>query len=297
MPAINRPGFVIHYETSGPADGRPLVLVAGLGEQIGSVEFPDEHCEEFGKRGFRVIRMDNRDCGLSVPRPELPTRDVAATVAALQAGEAISADYTLMDNADDVAAVLDDLHIPAAHVAGASMGGFIARWFAVNHSDRVKTVTIVMSGSAAGPADSEAQVPPDAIENLLAMAVPRRGLEAIEHAVEGWRWLWGSTFPFDEAWVRSRVTFAFNRAYRPAGIGRSLLAGVFSPGLWDAQRQIKRPTLVIHGDADPIFSLDHAEQVRARIDGAALWVVGGMGHAMHREQWSEMADRVSAIAS
>ena len=297
MPKVERPGVTINYETLGSASGRPVVLIAGLGEQIGSVEFPDEHCQAFVDAGFRVIRLDNRDCGLSTPDPELPTRDVTATLQALQTGPPPTPDYTLTDMADDVVAVLDDLGLARADVVGASLGGFIARWVGIRHPQRTRTLTVVMSGSGAGPVDDGAQIDAGAVAELVSMSVRRGRDDAIDHSVGIWRWLWGGRFSFDEPWVRERAAFAFDRAYRPEGIARALLAGVFTPSIWDAQRDITCPTLIMHGAADPIFSLDHARQVSARIAASQLWAVPGMGHAMHRELWPEMVGRVLALGA
>jgi pimeloyl-ACP methyl ester carboxylesterase len=294
MPRIKRPDVWINYETLGSASGRPVVLIAGLGEQIGSVEFPEEHCQAFVDAGFRVIRLDNRDCGLSTPDSEFPTRDVMATLQTLQTGRPTH-DYTLTDMADDVVAVLDDLGLAKADVVGASLGGFIARWVGIRHPQRTRTLTVVMSGSGAGPTDDGAQIDAATSAELVSMSARRSRDDAIDHYVDIWRWLWGSRFSFDEPWVRSRAAFAFDRAYRPEGIARALLAGVFTPIFWDIQRDVTCPTLIMHGDADPIFGLDHPRQVSAKIAASQLWVVEGMGHAMHRELWPEMVGRVLAL--
>ncbi len=202
MLQVKHHGVSIHYEVTGPADGRPLVLIAGLGEQIGSVEFPDEHCREFVEAGYRVIRIDNRDAGLSIPEPDFAPRDLLATFGAAQSGAPVTLDYTLSDLADDVVAVLDDLGVVQADVLGASMGGMVARWVAIRHPQRVRTLTIVMSGS--GTIDQSAEQSQRTLEALLSMTARRERVEAIESSVNAWRMMWGSAFDFDEAWVRAR---------------------------------------------------------------------------------------------
>lgn len=297
MPTIKRTGFTINYQTLGLATGRPLVLIAGLGEQIGSVEFPDEHCDQFAQRGFQVIRIDNRDCGLSVPDQELLARDVLATLGAIQQGTAEPPDYTLMDMADDVAAVLDDLGITQTDIIGASLGGGIARWFAVRYPNRTRSLTIVMSGNGAGPGDDAEQTDANTLDFLISLAVRRPTDEAIAHGVAGWRFMWGSQYPFDEKWVTDRVTYAFKRSYRPEGLNRALVAAFHSPGMWSLQQTITCPTLIMHGTQDPILSFNQAKQSHRQIKGSRLWAISGMGHTMHRELWSEMADRVSALGA
>ncbi len=297
MPNIRRANFAINYELMGPATGRPLVLIAGLGEQIGSVEFPDEHCSVFVQRGFRVIRIDNRDCGLSLPDNELPPRDVMKTLMDMQVSVEGSPDYTLRDMADDVAAVLDDLGIAKANIVGASLGGFIARWFAIRHPRRIESLSVVMSGNGAGPGDDGEQPDPGGLPFLVSLGARRPAGEAIKHGVASWKYLWGSQYRFDEKWVSDRVTFAFNRSYRPEGIGRTLVAAFNSPGIWSLQRTIACPTLIMHGTEDPIISFNQARQTHSRIAESTLWAVTGMGHTMHDELWPEMADRLSALAT
>ena len=277
MPEIQRGDFAIHYETTRPGDGPTLLLVAGLGEQIGSVEFSEEQCDAFAARGFRAVRMDNRDCGLSVAEHDAPV-------------------YTLHDMADDVAGVLDDLGVERAHLLGASLGGFVVRWVAVRHPERVASLTVVMSGSGAGPEDEGPGLEPSVVARLLDMAERREPAAAIDQLVEKWRWLWGSEYPFEEDWVRARVEYAFARAYRPEGVARLLRASAQTPGLWQAQTQIGCPTLVVHGGEDPCFGPEHARATADRIKTAKLWLDPAMGHIMHREQWDELAGRVSALA-
>jgi pimeloyl-ACP methyl ester carboxylesterase len=284
----SRPGFRIHWETVGVSDGEPLLLVAGMGEQIGSVEFPDEQCALFASQGFRVVRMDNRDNGLSL-------QDEAGDTTASSLQPAPS--YSQLDMADDVAAVIDAVGAVPAHVVGASMGGYIARWLAVRHPDKVASLTVVMSGSGADPGDSGPQIAAEVSRRVYeSNAVRRDRDEAIATTVEKWRWLWADHYPFEEQWVTERVTSAHDRSYRPEGVARNILAFRGAPGLWEAQTAIRCPTLVFHGDRDPIFPVEHARATAEKIPTARLAIKTGMGHTMHRELWSEMVDAVTALA-
>jgi pimeloyl-ACP methyl ester carboxylesterase len=297
MPNIDRNGFRIHYEVTGPDTGRPLVLVAGLGEQIGSVEYPDEQCEIFAAQGFRVVRLDNRDTGLSVPPANIPQVDIMATLAALGQGRALEpTPYTLLDMADDVAAVLDALGVKQANLMGASLGGYIGRWVALRHPGRILSLHVVMSGSGALPGEEGPQLEPAVISRLAEMSERRERAQAISYLVGIWRWCWGEAYPFEEEWVERRVAAAYARAYRPEGIARQLLAALHTPSLWAAQTEIRCPTLVIHGEQDPCFSGEHGRAIAKRIPGAQLWLDPRMGHTLHREQWREMADRAAALA-
>lgn len=144
MADISRNGWNLHYETVGPAGGAPVVLLSGSGEQIGSVEFPDEQCAQLAEAGMQVVRLDNRDNGLSVPAEDPGPPDWKA-IFATPAGASPPVPYTQGDMADDVVAVLDDLDVERAVVVGASMGADLARWMAVRHPDRVHGLMVVCS--------------------------------------------------------------------------------------------------------------------------------------------------------
>ena len=269
----------INYEVTIDGGGPPLILIAGLGEQIGSVEFPLEQCKLFADAGFKVVRIDNRDSGLSV-----------------LSEDAIDAPYTLIDMADDIAAVINDLDDGPVHVLGASLGGFIARWLTTRHPELVLSLTIVMSGSGAGPSEEGPQVDPAVREKNSAILEVLPKEEAIESGVEYWRWLWGNGYPFPEALIRKRLAHSIDRSYRPDGLARQIRAAISTEGLWEAQTQIAIPTLVLHGGEDPYFSTSHGESISKRISGAKLWMDPQMGHIMHEEQWSDLATRVKELA-
>ena len=134
------------------------------------------------------------------------------------------------------------------------------------------------------------------MQRLLVLTERHERASAIERNVELWRWLWGDQYPFEEDFVRERVSYAYDRAYRPEGFARQSLSSIRSPGLWTAQTEIKCPTLVVHGESDPCFESEHARAIARQITGAKLWIDPKMGHIMHREQWVELADRVASLA-
>lgn len=278
MPLVSNNGYSIYYEVTCPSQGRTLILVAGLGEQVGSIEFPEEQCEIFASQGFQVIRIDNRGCGLSVPRGADTNK------------------YTLHDLADDISAVADDIGVETIHLVGASLGGLVARWFAIRHASRLASLTIVMSGSGAGPEDAGPQLTKEAIDNLIGKAERKDRTDAIAKGVEYWRNLWGGTFAFDESWVRERVASSYDRAYRPDEILKQLAASGATKGLWEAQTTIDCPTLIMHGDEDPCFGPDHPKATASQIPNSELWLIPGMGHIMHKEHWAELASRINKLA-
>jgi pimeloyl-ACP methyl ester carboxylesterase len=287
----------LHVESSGPANGPLVILVAGLGQQIGDVEFPDDHAECFAQAGFRVARMDNRDAGLSSSFDHVGRPNLDVLFSALFADEPAPVPYSFLDMADDVLRVADAVGEREVHLVGASMGGGVVRWAAVRHPEKVRSLTVVMSGSGADPGDDGPQLAMEGFPELIAMADPRSRDEHIAYTVELWRTDWGTSFPFDEAWVTERVAASFDRSYRPDGLYRQITAAFGAPGLWHAQRAISCPTLVMHGVEDPFFPVVHGEATAVQIPSAELWRVEGMGHAMHPELWVEMVDRIAQLAA
>lgn len=279
MPIVQVKDFQINYEITCDIEGPTLLLVPGFGEQIDSVEYPKEQCHLFADHGFRVVRMENRDSGFSLP-----------TVANEQVQS-----YSLKQTADDVAAVINDIG-GAVHLIGASLGGFIARWAAIRHPYKIQTLTVVMSGSGAEPQENGPQMSKKAAGKVSGYLQRRSRDEQIAWNLAIWRWIWGNGYPFPAEWVRDCLGRAFDRSYNPEGNVRLLNALVSTPGLWDAQKAILCPTLVMHGGEDPIFSKEHGEAVAERIPNAELWLDQKMGHIMHQEQWEEMASRVEKLS-
>src|SRR5262245_14593448 len=218
MPRARSNGLELEYEVLGPADGRPLLLIMGLGMQLG--HWDDELCGLLVARGHRVIRFDNRDVGRSSWLDDAGLPSVAAAMAAAAAGDRIEAPYTLSDMAADAIGLLDALAVPAAHVVGASMGGMIAQTMAIEHPTRVRSLVSIMSttGARALPGPT-----PDAARTLLTRPPTDRD-GAITHSVEVFRTIGSPGFPFDEARVRARAGRAYDRGFHPAGVGRHLLA-------------------------------------------------------------------------
>lgn len=296
MPDAEAGGWHIRYEVVGPGDGETVILIPGLGEQIGSVEFPDEHCAIMAEAGLRVVRTENRDNGYSLPNHDPGDPDWTQILTALADGSGPRVPYAVADQADDVIAVMDHLGLERAILLGASLGSAIARWTAIRHPDRVRCLMLVMGMSGAGASESGPQFPEEALNRLFPLSFPHERAEAVELVVDMWRWAWGGTYPFEEPWVRERAEFAFDRSYRPSGVARNLAAAI-PIGLWDSQRNITCPTLVMHGGEDPCCPLDHGHAIADRIPHSEMWEVPGMGHCMHRELWPEMTDRLKALIS
>ena len=196
--------------------------------------------------------------------------------------------------ADDTCGLIEGLGVSVGHVVGASMGGYIARWMALRRPELVGSLALIMTDCGAAFGDDsteEFSVPdPDAVHKMLGKTRPAERDAAIQSYVDAWRTYKGPGFAFDEDWVRECGAHAYDRSYDPGGASRQYEAIQNSPPLLEAQQAIGCPTVVIHGDADPLFGVDHAEEMGGRIRGARVELIEGMGHEMPREAWSRLWD-------
>lgn len=283
MPRLESNGIQLEYERFGRTSDPLVVLIAGFGEQIGAVEFPHDFCAGLSERGLQVVRFDNRDVGLSTHLNS--------------AGD--NPEYTLLDMADDTCGLIAGLGASVGHVVGASMGGFIARWMALRRPEQVASLTLIMTGCGAAfgeDAGQEFSAPSaDAIHKMLGKTRPAERSAAIQSYVDAWRTYNGPGFAFDEDWVRSCGACAFDRCYDPGGAARHYQAIQNSPPLLATQEAIGCPTVVIHGDADPLFGVDHADEMGRRIRGARVELVKGMGHEMPREAWPRLWNCIEKV--
>ena len=200
--------------------------------------------------------------------------------------------YTLEDMANDAAGLLDTLGIRCAHVVGASMGGFIGQLLALNHPDRVLTLTSLISGP-----NGDDQVQPTAEGRAVLMAAdPGTRDGRIEVGLQSKKALLGPADPFDEGYERARIAAAVDRAFNPGGYLRQLQAILAAPGRLGRLRSLRLPTLVVHGDADILVPIENGRNVAAAIPGARLVEIEGMGHDVPRRVWSRIADEIVALA-
>jgi pimeloyl-ACP methyl ester carboxylesterase len=287
MPRLRSNGIDLEYEITGDAAATPLLAIMGLGAQL--IRWEDGFCRLLAERGLRVIRFDNRDVGLSSKLDAAGTPRIARLMAAGRRGEVAAAPYRVSDMADDSAGLLDGLGIDAAHVVGASMGGVIAQNLALRQPRRVISLTSLMSttlGRDLPPPTPEAS-------KLLATPYPAQREAFIEHELRNQRVLAGKGFAFEEERIRRRAACEYDRCFHPAGIARQLAAIVTSGSQRDALASLRVPTLVIHGDQDPLVPLEAGIDTAAAIPGARLQIIEGMGHELPRGAWSAIA---SAIA-
>ena len=276
------------YEVLGDPGGEPLLLVMGLGAQM--VGWPDEFCAELTGRGFPVVRFDNRDVGLSTHLDVPPRRRGPAP-------------YTLSDMAADAVAVLDAVGRPAAHVVGASLGGMVAQLLAVEHPDRVLSLTSIMSTPSPRIGRMRARTvlalvrkarrlakergrptTPEAMADFMAAMQEVTGSPAYPADREDHLAMLRVAMPRDAAGLTGPGAKRQNAAQRAARDLRAGLAGV------------RVPTLVIHGDADVMVRPDGGRATAAAVPGARLVVYPGMGHELPRPLWSAFADEIRTTA-
>ncbi len=285
-------GIEIEVDDRGPARGEPLLLIMGLGMQL--VAWPDELVAALVARGFRVIRFDNRDIGLSQGFENLGTPNLLTASLRYSMRLPVASPYQLRDMAADALGVLDALAIGAAHVCGASMGGMIAQHLAARHPQRVRSLTLLMTSSGARHLPQASMAVRQAmVARPRSAAVP----DVVAH-LEGVVQLIGSpAYRPDPLHQRSRIEAAVRRAWRPSGTARQLVAiaadGDRSPMLG----AIRVPTRVVHGAADPLVPPAAANDLVGKIKGSTLDLVPGMGHDLPQPLLVRLADGIAQVAA
>ncbi|MEX1004663.1 MAG: alpha/beta fold hydrolase [Acidimicrobiia bacterium] len=285
MPEVTANGMTIFYDSTGADTDPVVVLIPGLGGQL--PYWAPELIAPVVDAGFRVIRMDNRDAGYS-QHLDGARVSVVRVFETLQAGGVPEVPYLLTDMADDVAGLLDALGIDQAHIVGSSMGGMVAQTFAFRHPERTLTLTTIMSTTGnpeVGQATPEMQM-------ALFTPPPTDREASIESTIAYNRSAWADYF--DEA--RSRETAARNldRVVYPQGTGRQFAAILASGDRTPDLTTVTAPTLVIHGEKDPLIDISGGVATADAIPGADFWVMEGAGHDLPPELHDELTRRLIA---
>jgi pimeloyl-ACP methyl ester carboxylesterase len=274
-------GIEIAYDTFGERGQPPLLLVMGLGMQL--IHWHPELCGQLAKRGFQVIRFDNRDVGLSTktaaPAPKL-------TRAFL--GGRVNASYRLEDMADDAFGLLDDLELDRAHVVGASMGGMIAQTMAIRRPERVLSLASIMSTTG----ERRVGRPKLRVMGVLMRRAPRDRAAYIEYFVRVFRRIGSPGFATDDEQVRALAAAGYDRCYHPAGVAHQLAAILASDDRTEQLRQLRVPTVVIHGRNDPLVPFRAGLATARAIPGSKLVAIPGMGHDLPRQVWPRVIGAV-----
>jgi pimeloyl-ACP methyl ester carboxylesterase len=286
MPLAQTNGIELEYETFGDPSKPAMLLIMGLGVQM--LGWDERFCQMLVDRGFFVIRFDNRDVGLSTKIEGGPMPNPLQ----LMAGDYSSASYTLDDMAADTAGLLDALGIDAAHLVGASMGGMIGQTLASRHPERVLSLTSIMSTTGSR---EHGQPRP---EILAALITPMPGDRAgyIDATTNMFKLIGSPGYPPDEDELRELIGASYDRSYHPAGFMRQLAAVAASGDRTQGIGGIGVPTLVIHGEADPLIQVSGGDATAAAIAGSKLVKIPGMGHDLPPALWPQFVDEIVANA-
>lgn len=275
-------GITIAYQTFGDESAVPILLIMGLGTQM--IGWRDGFCELLAERGHYVIRFDNRDIGLSTHLDQAaPGRPIAAFAGRRPA-------YLIADMADDAAGLVTALELPSVHVVGVSMGGCISQQLAIAHPELVRSLTSISSSTGSR------RVGRPHLEVAARMVLRRPAAnrtEAIAAGVKLWQRIGSPGYPVDIDLVGQLIGEAYDRRFDPVGGSRQFAAILGSPDRTAALHNVDVPTLVMHGEADPLITISGGAATAAAIPGARLVTFPGMGHDLPEPLWPRFVDEIS----
>jgi pimeloyl-ACP methyl ester carboxylesterase len=281
------PGIELCYQTFGDPDGDPLLLVMGLSAPM--IWWDPELCAALARRGFFVIRFDNRDVGRST---KIGGRVRRVDLLRAFGGRGGRPPYTLSDMAADAVGLLDHLDLPAAHVAGVSMGGMIVQTMAVEHPSRVLSMTSLSSTTGRRTVGWQH---PRLLPMLIAPRGPGRAAYA-ETSARMWQLISSPGYPEPHDELLRRAENQFDRGFSANGVMRQMLAILAQPDRGPALRNLALPALVIHGEEDRMVHVSGGRATAAAIPGAELLLVPGMGHDLPRPLYDEFSDAIRRTA-
>jgi pimeloyl-ACP methyl ester carboxylesterase len=288
---VSANGLGIEIDDQGRPDGEPLLLIMGLGMQL--TGWPEEMVQLLVSRGFRVVRMDNRDTGLSQGFDHLGVPHMMPVMLRYALHLPIPAPYGIADMAADALGVLDALGIARAHVCGASMGGMIAQHLAARHPGRVKSLTLMMTTSGAR------RLPQPKLKVRRALLSRPDGSDpaaVVAHLQRLLTLIGSPAYPADPERLRERLQATVQRAWRPAGTARQIVAVVADGDRSPLLPLIQAPTRVIHGEADPLVLPAAGHDLVARMPGAVADFIPGMGHDLPLQLLPRFAEGIAENA-
>ncbi|PZP30733.1 MAG: alpha/beta hydrolase [Roseateles depolymerans] len=290
-------GVRLEVEVAGPAHGEPLLMIMGLGMQL--IGWPEGLVDQLAARGFRVIRFDNRDIGLSQPFDDLGLPNIVMAALLHTLHLPLAAPYQLADLARDAVGVLDALGIARAHVCGASMGGMVAQHLGFSHGERLKSLTLMMTSSG------DRRLPRESLRVRRALlSQPRpsftpaeREAAVVEHVAGLYRLIGSPAYPAEAAELHERVARAVRRSDRPQAVARQLVAIAADQHRAARLARIAVPTRIQHGEADALIPVAAAHDLAQRIPDAQLEIIPGWGHDLPPPLWPQLADGIAANAA
>jgi len=287
MPKFNSHSGQIYFEHRGPRASPRVLFIHGLGCQI--VQWPDSLIDGVVAAGFCAVVFDNRDIGLS-DGPDDPPPSLEALLAARNDPSRLTPAYTLSDMAGDVVALLNHLGQGGAHIIGLSMGGMIAQRLAIDHPERVYSLTSIMSSTGnpdlPGPAD-------EAVAALIGTTVADDVETAIAQNIQAAKVFGGPHFDSETLGIARFARRAVERAQRPAGVLRQLTAILTAEDRREGLAKLRVPALVIHGNADPLVPVEAGHDTAGAIPGSTYLEIDKLGHDLPEPVIGEIVNAVT----
>lgn len=266
---------LICYESYGDATHPCIILISGIGSQL--IHWPEKFIQGLTEKGFYVVAFDNRDTGLSAHYDHLVTPNLTEVINARQQGNSFQPPYTLEDMAVDVIGLMEQLQIEQAHLLGISMGGMIAQLVAVEYPDRILSLICIATTSG------DPGLPPAQPEVLNYLLSPKRQAEDLESYISDKIHLY-KIYNHPEHWdeIKAQELYrkSYHRAHKPSGFFRQLLAIICSEPRTKKLAQLQLPCLIIHGDYDPVFPVEHGQQLAKCLLNSQLVIIKKMGHGL-----------------
>ena len=284
MPIITHHNKKFCYETLGESHHPAVIYINGMSSQL--LHSPWDALQTMVDKGYYVIVFDNRDVGLSQYYDHLEDVNLARALTIKQQGGDLTPPYSLQDMAEDVYDLLSALQINQAHVIGISMGGMIAQLFALAYPEATQSLCLIATTS------SDVHLTPPAPEVLDFLFNAPPGLNKamqVERHIEQHR-LYAHAMDFDEEAVRALHQQGYARAYHPAGFKRQLLAVMSATPRGEALRQLQVPSLIVHGDSDPMLPIEHGEYLQSCLSNSRLVVFPHMGHGLPKRLHQKLTD-------
>jgi pimeloyl-ACP methyl ester carboxylesterase len=287
---IKANGIEIEYETAGNKSDPALLLVMGLGAQM--TIWPDALFQGLAKQGFYVIRFDNRDIGLSTKFAAAGVPNIMEAVQKVMKGEKVEAPYYLKDMAADAIGLLDALGIDKAHMVGASMGGMIVQIVAAQYAPRTLSMVSIYStsGRPGLPIGK-----PEALAMLSAQPEGPAREQLVQYGMKLRRTIGSPGYPTPDAELRAFVEMNVDRSWYPEGAARQYLSVVASGDRVELLKTTKVPTLVLHGEDDPLLPVECGRDVARLVPGAKIETFPGWGHDFPAGMIPTVIDRVTGF--
>jgi pimeloyl-ACP methyl ester carboxylesterase len=288
---VSANGLQITYDSFGDPADPVIILIMGLGTQM--IHWNDHFCQLLASKKLRVIRFDNRDIGKSTWLINDSVPSAVDFIGHILFNKKVNAPYLLDDMANDTLALMDALSVKKAHLVGASMGGMIAQCMALKSPNRISSLTSIMSTTG----NRSLPKPKTRVSAKLLKSAAKDIEKYVVQSLSVWRMLHGEHFPFDQEGVEKMIRNSWQRGFNPAGVARQLSAIIDSPDRTTGLQKLQVPSLVIHGDIDPLVPVRCGIATAEAIPGATLKILKGMGHTLPMQLWPQIVDDIAEVSN